>query len=428
MAQPTAAASVSHAPRTPIEHFIVLMQEDHTFDNYFGTYPGADGIPAQTKVPVDPGSATTGYMTPFHLGDSPTADLDHTGRAASVAFDHGRMDGFVAAQREAPSGVFGALAMGYYDRRDVPYYWNVADHYVLFDRFFTSALSGGWLNHVYWVAGGPGSAKQFASRDGLRATTIFDRLQQAGVSWKFYVQDYDRKLTYRTSPSSSQVVWCPLLDIARFLDDPSLSAHIVDLGQYYRDLHRGTLPQVAYVVPSEASEHPPASLMKGQQFASSLVNALIGSSSWHSSAFMISYDDWGGWYDHVRPPRRDQNGDGFRAPTLLVSPYARHHFVDHTTLDFTSMLKFIEQNWNLVPLTRLDATAGSIMGAFDFGQTPRPSEAIPLGVRSSESAGGRGMVLYVAYGVGAVMAIGMLVGVALWPRRRRPASTVGDSR
>ena len=356
-----AAAADSVAPKTPIRHFIVLMQENHSFDNYFGTYPGADGIPPGTCVPVDPSKGPEPCVKPFHIGGRPIQDLDHNDSTGILSLNGGRMDGFVKAQNIR--GWSGELAMGYYDDRDLPFHWNVADRYVLFDRMFTSAQGGSFLNHVYWVAAGPGDSTGSVPPEGLRVTTIFDRLQEAGVSWKFYVENYDPAINYRTmgaleNPNrASQAVWVPLLTIPRFIDDPELSSHIVDSTQYFIDLSEGTLPEVAYIVPSGRSEHPPGSLVAGQRFIRGLVNALMASSYWDSSAFMYTYDDWGGWYDHVRPPRRDAYGNGFRVPALLVSAYARPHFIDHTTLDFTSIVKFIYENWGLRPMGRLDATA-----------------------------------------------------------------------
>ncbi len=423
----TSGTGGSHAPKTPIQHLVVVMQENHTFDNYFGTYPGADGIPAGAAMPVNPAKGPQPAVRPFHIGDRSIKDLSHTVQSATIALNGGRMNGFVRAQNLVGSS--GTQSMGHYDGTDVPFYWNVADRYVLFDHFFTSALGGSFMNHVYWVAGGPGNATQTVPAGGLRVTTIFDRLQKAGVSWKFYIENYDPSITYRTltrtmnANRASQATWCPLLDIARFIDNPALRSHIVDLSQYYTDLRDGTLPQVSYIVPSGSSEHPPGSLKAGQRKVGGLVNALIGSRAWKSSAFMVSYDDWGGWYDHVRPPKRDMNGDGFRAPALLVSPYARAHFIDHTTLDFTSILKFIEQNWNVAPLSRLDATAGSMMGAFDFSQPPRPASVIPLDrtAASPPASTGRKAILYPAYAVVGVISL-TLIAWALFRPTRRPAS------
>jgi phospholipase C len=418
-----AAASGRHLPRTPIHHFVVLMQENHTFDNYLGTYPGADGIPKGVCMPFDPAGNPKRCVRPFHIGNQSIIDLDHSESSAKADLNRGRMDGFVRAQNIRIGD--GSQAMGYYNASDVPFYWNVADRYVLFDHFFSSSLGGSFLNHVYWVAAGAGNATQSVPLGGLKLTTIFDRLQKAGVSWKFYVQNYDPSINYRTLPKlkdanrASQAVWSPLLDIPRFLDRRSLHSHIVDMSQYYSDLRNGTLPAVAYIAPSGASEHPPGSLVTGQRFVRGLVNSLMTSSSWDSSAFLEAYDDWGGWYDHVLPPRRDIHGDGFRVPAVLISAYARRHYIDHTSLDFTSMLKFIEQNWNLRPLTRLDATAGSMMRAFNFRKPPREPAIIPLQrTPPPPSRTTRDVVLYSLYGVGVAFAVTLIVVAARRPRRR----------
>jgi phospholipase C len=427
----------SHAPRTPIHHFVALLQENHTFDNYFGTYRGADGIPAGTCMPVDPAKGRKPCVRPFRIGHRAITDLDHSSFAARLDLSRGRMNGFVLAQTLRSAN--GRQAMGYYNGSDLPFYWNMADRYVLFDHFFSSALGGSYANHVYWVAAGTGQAINYhplhkganvtdsVPPHGLRITTIFDRLERAGLSWKFYVQNYDPTITFRTlrnltnANRASQAVWVPLLDIPRFIESPVLMSHVVDLSEYYRDLRDGTLPDVAYIVPSGASEHPPGSIATGQRFVRGLVNALMASKEWSDSAFMMAYDDWGGWYDHVPPPRRDANGDGFRVPAMLVSPYARQHAIIHTVLDFTSMLKFIEYNWNLRPLTRLDATASGLSSAFDFGEEPRPPEIIPVVrvVAAPPVSSSRDPLLYGLYGAGVSFAFGAMFMAARPARRRR---------
>ncbi|MCX2728252.1 alkaline phosphatase family protein [Thermomicrobium sp. 4228-Ro] len=380
-----ASASASAArrePNTPIRHFIVLMQENHTFDNYFGTYPGADGLPPETCMPLDPTDPASECVEPFHIGSLPIEDLDHSSITFRRQHNGGRMDGFIWALRLRNQD--GRIAMGYYDGRDLPYYWNLASEYVLFDRFFSSAHGGSVWNHMYWIAGVPGSDKNSIPADGFPndIVTIFDRLEEAGITWKFYIQNYDPSITYRTrteiaGPRAAQVVWCPLLAMPRYLDDPDLFRHIVPLDEYFTDLQNGTLPEVAYIVPSGASEHPPGSIQAGQRFVRSLIQALMRSPSWHQSAFMVTYDDWGGWYDHVPPPQVDDYGYGFRVPAFLVSPYAKRGFIDSTTYDFTSILKFIEENWNLEPLAARDAAATSLANAFDFESPPRAPVFIP---------------------------------------------------
>jgi phospholipase C len=306
----------------------------------------------------------------FHLSSHRTVDLNHSASAALRAYDNGKMDGFAAAQTlyNLPEN----LATGYYDGTDLPLYYNLASEYVLAQRFFSSAWGSSEINHMYSVAArGSGGA---VPPTGYDFATIFDRLQGAGVSWKFYVQNYDPAITFRntslTNPKESQLIWAPLLDFARFIDDPALSSHIVDLSQYYTDLQNGQLPSVAYLVPSGLSEHPPGDITVGQAFGTTTVTSLMRSSAWDSSLFVLTWDDWGGWYDHVAPPQVDADGYGFRVPAIIVSPYARRGTIDNTTYDFTSVIKFIEDNWSLAPLTGRDATANSVAAALDLSQPP----------------------------------------------------------
>jgi phospholipase C len=377
-----AGSARAAAPRTPIHHFITLMQENHTFDNYFGTYPGADGIPPGTCVPIDPRKGRKPCFKPFHIGSNSIAprDLDHSTATARLQYNDGRMDGFISALRRRNQD--GRLAMGYRNGDDLPFYWNLADDYVLYDRFFSPAFGGSYLNHVYWATASPGGGIDRVPEEGLsNLPTIFDRLQKAHVTWKFYVQNYDPRLNYRTFKDfpgnrASQVIWVPILNFARYIDDPAFMRHVVPLRQYFKDLDNGTLPEVSYIAPSGPSEHPPSNLASGEAFVRGLINGLMDSSSWRSSAFLLAYDDWGGWYDHVKPPQVDNFGYGFRVPAILVSPYARQGFVDSTTLDFTSILRFIEDNWGLAPLTRRDATAKSIAGGFDFAAAPRKASFV----------------------------------------------------
>jgi phospholipase C len=219
--------------------------------------------------------------------------------------------------------------------------------------------------------------------DAAKVPTIFDRLEEKGVSWKFYVQNYDPRITaFNTenltdNDKLSQPIWVPLLAYKKYVEDPRLFSHIVDMDQYYKDAAEGTLPAVAFIAPAGSSEHPPGRIQAGQAFIRSIVTQLMRSPQWGSSAFMWTYDDWGGWYDHVKPPQVDKYGYGFRVPTLLVSPWAKRGYIDSTTLDFTSMLKFIQQNWGVAPLAERDRAAKSIAGAFDFSQ-PAPRSPVLL--------------------------------------------------
>ena len=403
------------ATTTPIEHVVVLMQENHSFDNYFGTYPGVDGIPDGVCMPLDPFSATGDCVEPFQLGENDVVleDPVHNRTTQGIQYNDGAMDGFVYALEQR--GQDGRLAMAHYGEEHLPYYWNLLGEYVLFDRFFSSAAAS-FANHMFWVAGV--SAEEGPAPGALNdVVTIFDRLQEAGIDWKFYVQDYQPEVNYRTIdefPSGvEQVASVPLLNIDRFIDEPDLNSHIVDLDEYYADLERGTLPAVAYIVSAGPSEHPVGRVISGQRFVRGLIQTLMRSSSWESSAFMVTYDDWGGWYDHVRPPQVDAHGYGFRVPAFLVGPYAKRGHVESATLDYTSILRFIEDNWGLEPLAERDASATSIAGAFDFDRPPRePSfvgfERTPADARPAP----RREVLFAAYSV--AIALGLLFVWFAW--------------
>jgi phospholipase C len=221
----------------------------------------------------------------------------------------------------------------------------------------------------------------------------------------------------------------PPLNYARFVDDRRLFSHIVPLSRLSKDMQRGTLPAVSYVVPLGAREHPPGSLEAGQSVVRTLVNGLIRSRYWSSSACIVTYDSSGGWYDHVQPPRVDRWGYGFRVPALLVSAYARRGHVDHTTLDFTSILNFIEHNWGLRPLTDRDRQANGLMSAFDFGRGPRPAAFItghPLGNQIVDSAK---LPVYATYGAafGVALLVVMLAVLHEAVVRRRSPHLRGPS-
>jgi phospholipase C len=423
---PTGAIAAP-APRTPIRHVITVMQENHSFDNYFGTYPGADGVPDDACMPWSPASPARGCVAPSHIGSQPVEDLSDTPQVAAAQRNGGAMDGFLSAITEQ-RGREQPLVMGHYDGRQLPFYWRLADEYVLFDRFFGSAAGGSLTNHMFWVTGGPGDrdVRGFVPAAGFTTPTIFDRLESKGISWRFYVQDYDPAVTFRPRrlrDRAGQVRSVPLLNYARFIDDPELSSHIVPLDELQDDLQRGTLPAVSYVVPLGASEHPPGSLKRGQATVGSMVNGLMRSRYWKSSAFLLTYDTSGGWYDHVRPPQVDRWGYGFRVPALLVSAYAKRGHVDHTTLDFTSILAFIERNWRLRPLTGRDRRAKSFMGAFAFDRGPRAAEFLTSPRDSGPPADPATVPVYVSYGAALVVAL-LVIALALLHevvlRRRAP--------
>jgi phospholipase C len=410
-------SSVLGASPGRINHFVVLMQENHTFDNYFGTFPNADGLPVSVCMP-EHRSAPTDCIRPYHIQNQRTSDPDHSRQAAIIAFNNGKMDGFAWAQSDR--NLAASVPMGYWDGSDLPLYWNLASDFVLADRFFSSAWGASQTNHLFWVAAQAAGGHGGIPEGGFSVPTIFDRLQAAGVSWKMYVQNYDPAQTFRSSDiHGPQIVWAPLLAFPRFLDTPSLHSRIVDLSEYYRDLQDGTLPAVSYIVPSGSSEHPPGNVTTGQEFGSSLVVDFMRSSAWSDGLFALTYDDWGGYYDHVAPPQVDADGYGFRVPAIFVSPYAKAGKVDSTVYDYTSLLRFIEDNWGLAPLTARDASANSIAGALDLGQQPlRPKFPDRTYVGLLEQKAPARLILVISYASAVLLlAVGSLL--LLGPVRKR---------
>ncbi len=419
-----ADATTPVTTKTPIQHFVSVLQEGHSFDNYFGTYPGADGIPPNTCMPNDPARKQAGCSKPFAIGARDSEALRATRQVFDSEYARGAMNGFVSTFSNR--GVNSNLAMGHYGESDLPYYWDVASNYVLFDRYFASARSGSLRNRMYWMTGTPGDPNsETVPANGFgNLPTIFDRLQATGISWKIYIENYNPAAKYRApGTTSSQVIRAPVLAMPRFLADPRLFSHIVPLGEYYSDLAQGTLPAVSYVVPAGSSEHPPARVASGEAFIRNLITALKRSSAWPTSAFLWSYSNWGGWYDHVVPPTVDRYGLGFRVPALLVSAYARRGFVDGTQVDHTSILKFIEDNWGLRSLSSRDAHGGSLTSAFDFTQSPRPPELLARESLSPTVVRGKRALIYPAYGCAALFALVLFILGARSSRRRhaRPA-------
>jgi phospholipase C len=427
--------SAQHQAVTPVKHFIFLMQGGRTFDNYFGTYPGADGLSAGTCQLRVTGKPADGCVKPFLLRGGHLPSLGANNTIIANQYNGGKMDGFVAAYQR--QGRDGATAMGHYDDRTLAFYWKVASDYVLFDHFFSSNQYGIRNNRSYWVSAvpAPGGTGRIPAAGYGDQLTVFDRLQAAGVSWKFYVQDYNRTQTYQSaSPANpeTQTSRVPLVDFYRFTHDPALASHIVGLDQYYKDLQAGTLPAVAYMASSSGyDERSARSVSLGQGLIRTMITQLMLSRYWGSSAFMWSYDGPGGWYDGVRPPEMGSATVGFRVPALLVSAYARQGQIDQTVLDYTGALKFIEQNWRLDPLADRDARSNSLASAFDFAAGPRPPVLLPAGavpdpLPVTHPLSHRQLtVVYLLYGGAAAVSVLLLAFAALSSarsaRRRRPA-------
>ncbi|MEM2685936.1 MAG: alkaline phosphatase family protein [Candidatus Bathyarchaeia archaeon] len=372
----------------PIRHVIVVMQEDRTFDHYFGTYPGANGIPEDFKMPINPFDPNSSYVSPFKLNVTRTPPLVKGVSVARVAYNNGSMNGFIYAQNQV--GANGTLTMGYYDYTTIPMYWNLAREYVLCDSWFASSLGASLPNHLYLYAAQTGGYTSIPE-EGLNLFTIFDLLESNGVSWKVYVAKYDPNINYTNPeaqlqmiPKGAQLLWTPLLAIPRFVHNSTLNSKIADISQYYVDLKGDDFPQVVFITPSGLSEHAPTDIHLGQFFVLDLINALMRSKYWYSSVLILVWDEWGGWFDHVPPPQVYEDGLGFRVPAIIISPYAKRGYIDSTVYDHTSILKFIEWLFDLPPLTERDSKANNILNAFDFSQPPRPPRIISLSYKSAD--------------------------------------------
>ena len=406
----------------PLNHFVYIIQENITFDHYFGTFPGADGIPKGAKFAYQPGEPPS--VAPFHLHrTSIPHDLNHSWQAAHIAADDGKMDGFLWAEWPealafywkgtlptidpedimpiggAPqSGAGEAVVAGqlptvhpahppagptpewvintlsYYDWHEIPNYWEYARRYVLCDAFFSSLAGPSEPNHLYTVAAKSGGLvnnplPNIDGQDGVYTfPTMAELLQQSRVTWKYY----DEKPNPR-----KHSLWNPMPGFRQFQRSPELMSHLVGLNQFYQDAKSGNLPEVCWIVPTpEDSEHPPADSARGMRHVTDLVNAIMRSDAWKDTVIIITWDDYGGFYDHVAPPSVDQFGYGPRVPTLIISPFARPGFICHTRFDFTSPLKLIEERFGLKPLTSRDSKASDMLDCFDFQQKPTPAEII----------------------------------------------------
>ncbi|MGH9469450.1 MAG: phospholipase C [Terriglobia bacterium] len=371
-----------------INHVIWIMQENRTFDNYFGTFPRADGIPPGVCLPAMPGSARC--VRPFHMSaDQPVLDMSHTWWAAHLAEDNGKMDAFVYVEGSD-------YTMGYFDARDIPNYWDYARQYTLCDHFFSSFNGPSSNNHLYAVAAQDGGILRFDCNlkqaedemddpDGFSFLAIVDLLEKKDVSWKYYVETRPvppgtKRGCYLQYPDPKHFsAWNPLPGFPAVRNNPARMSKLVDLNEYYQDLKQGTLPAVSYISPDlQDSEHPPASPERGMWYVTRLVNALMQSPYWKDSVVFLTWDDYGGFYDHVAPPQVDAFGFGPRVPMIVISPYAKPGYISHYTYEFCSVLKFVEERWGLGHLTARDHRADDMRDCFNFDQAPLETRVIAV--------------------------------------------------
>jgi phospholipase C len=441
------AASAVESGIQKIRHVVVIMQENRSFDSYFGTYPGADGIPMKNGVPTvcvpDPGAGGT-CVKPYPDHQDRNLGGPHGQDNAQEDIAAGRMNGFigqaemgnrtvclVANNPSCGTGGGRTDVMGYHTGGDIPNYWAYAQHFVLQDHLFESNASWSLPSHLYMVSEwsayclikgdpmsctnalqSPGDPPDFATKARKRAglpvqppdyawTDLTYLLYKAGVSWKYYVQtgtQPDCANNAMTCPPVKQNartpgIWNPLPYFDTVREDNQLG-NIQDLSHFFADAKAGTLPEVSWITPSQVdSEHPPALVSTGQSYVTSLINAIMESPNWSSTAIFLSWDDWGGFYDHVVPPTVDQNGYGLRVPGLLISPYARQGYIDHQMLSHDAYVKFIEDDFlggqrldpktdgrpDPRPTVREDAPQlGNLVYDFNFNQRPLSPLILPV--------------------------------------------------
>jgi phospholipase C len=375
--------------RWPIKHVVFLIKENRTFDNLFGTFPGANG--ASTGM-------DHGVQRPLVRGTQGRTytDIPHCYTCAIEAWDGGKMDGFnqnAAADRWAYTQLY---------RDQLPNYWHWASHNVVFDNFFASAQGPSFPNHLYAIAAQSGGAHDNPRRvPGTIGSNTFgcdapdtqlvevvdsegtvekippcfdfrtegDLLNHAGIPWAYYAASEQQK----------GYIWSAYSAIRRYRENPAhWQRHIRPVDQVVRDIQRDHLPPITWVTPRfEVSEHPDYNFCQGENWSTQVIDSIMRSPMWKDTAIFLTWDDYGGFYDHVPPPQVDDFGFGFRVPMLVISPYAKDGKVSHELGEFSSVLRFIEDNWGLSKLTPRDRLATPMRSAFDFTQDPRPPDALP---------------------------------------------------
>jgi len=359
------------------------------------------GISDPSELAVDQVKPTG----PYHLErESIGRDLSHAWEVAHMAWNNGKMDGFVTAEKST-------ITMGYYDRRDIPNYWDYADNFVLDDNFFSSMMGPSFPNHLYIASGANGPTTldgKWISQGGVinnppsdfdwsgvsfSWATLAEELSSGNTPWAWY--------TGSATPLKP-TIWDVLPLFTYFQNHPNeLNEHVKNTQNFISDIQNNRLPAVSWIMAGgwhppgwpqvclgeSVSEHPPARPDCGMDYVTYLVNHVMQSQYWESTAFVITWDDYGGFYDHVPPPEVDKFGLGFRVPTLIVSPWAKHGFIDHTVYEFASMLKLAEANFNLPTLGARDVKANDMMNSFNFNQPPQSPLVLATNFLAKETPG-----------------------------------------
>lgn len=372
---------------SPIQHVVVVMQENRSFDNLFHGFPGADSADSGLN------RSAVVQLSPVPLAEE--IGLLHTHTAWWQDWDNGKMDGFAEPNSKVP-----LYAYSYVRRSDIEPYWNLATQYTLADRMFQSNSGPSFVAHQYMIAGQSGTAAENPKSDvwgcdapegttvatigpnGIDGPGIFpcfdyktmaDLLDVKGVTWRYYAPA-------NTSGSSLFSAYEAIRHIFYGLD---WKRNVVSpQTKVLTDIASGKLAQVTWIVPDWAhSDVPGNNSSEGPDWVASIVNAIGTSKFWNSTAILITWDDWGGWYDHVPPHEIDEMGPGFRVPLIVVSPYAKRGYVSHQVYETASLLKYTETVFALPSLGVRDASTNDLMDCFDYTQSPLPFTAIQTRVR-----------------------------------------------
>jgi phospholipase C len=388
-----------------IEHVIVIMQENRSYDSYFGVYPAPGGIPMKNGKPTVcvPDPRTGRCVTPY---------VDHAGRnsggphmAPNSAADigNGKMDGFIAQAQKmktqtgrcAPTGPCPTDVMGYHTGSDIPNYWAYARNYVLQSHMYESVHSWSLPEHLYMASGWSATCKNnknpmsCTSTDQPKGISASDPSPFAWTSLTYLLNRQKASWGWYDDGGSAKVP--PIWNVLPGFTDTHHGKQyggVRALSRFFTQARAGTLPAVSWVLPDGAdSEHPPALISTGQAYTTRVINAVMRSKDWDSTAIFLAWDDWGGFYENVNPKSADSEGYGMRVPGIVISPYARHGYVDPQTLSSDAYLTFIEDDFlhgqRLDPATdgrpdsRPDvrenaAILGNLLTDFNFHQRPRP--------------------------------------------------------